>query len=321
MLHSSSTPKPLVSILMPAYNCEKFVAKALDSIVAQTYPHWELLAADDGSWDSTRRILNDYAVQDKRIRTFHQDVNQGYLKTWNRLLGLAKGDYITFQDADDWSAPERLDKLLTALEKNPGWGAVGSNYARVNEAGQILFTSQFETEPEKILQRMPEKFDFIGSALMVRRAVVDKIGGYHLAFDRIGAEDLYWAYRVAECSGIANVPDVLYYYRYNPSSVGGNLSDSHRKFISGAMVKKAIEERQRSGTDYLERNDPKEIRQIVEELEAPYLQDPGLFFERLGRRYFNEGRKAFARKLMWKSWLKTPHRLQRLRDFIYMLRN
>lgn len=305
---------------MPAYNCQKFICQALDSVLAQTYHYWELLVADDASTDSTRAIIDKYANKEPRIKVFHNQENLGYLKTWNKLLTFAKGEYITFQDADDWSHPRRLETLLQALKKNPNIGAVGSNYAKADEKGRILFESRLALRPEEIFSRMPEHFHFVGSGLMVRREVIEAIGGYHEFFDRLGSEDLYWGYRIAEKFGIMNVPDVLYFYRTNMRSVALTLTSSPGKWLSLEYTRFFIHQRRKTGTDFLESGQMEEVRKLRETWEAPFRSDPGLLLEKVAARRFYEGYKKVGRKLQFKAWLKTPWKLRRLRDWLFYLR-
>src|SRR5690606_24842253 len=96
----------LISVLMPAYNAERFVGEAIKSILSQTYPHWELLACDDASTDDTWRELNMFS--DRRIKLFRNASNQGKAKTVNELYKTASGNLITVHDADDTSMPERF---------------------------------------------------------------------------------------------------------------------------------------------------------------------------------------------------------------------
>lgn len=315
------TGEPVVSILMPAYNCEKYVRQAVDSILAQTYPHWELLVADDASQDGTRKILDAYAAQDERICTYHQDKNLGYLKTWNRLLSLAQGDYITFQDADDWSAPERLEVLLKALQEHPEVGAAGSNYQKVADDGSLQYTSQLQTDPNAIHALMPERFDFVGSGLMIRREVRDKIGGYDEIFDRIGSEDLYWGYRISETFGLMNVPEILYFYRTNPHSVAVTLTERPGKWISLDLARYFIGQRKTTGTDDLEAGRRAEAMKVREALERPFYKEPPLLYEKVALRRYYEGQKMTGRRLMWKAWVMNPLKVHRLKHWFFLLRH
>lgn len=110
--------KPRISVLMPAYNVEKYIAASLDSLLQQTYRDFEIVVVNDGSTDQTGSILESYRKRDPRVREIHQE-NQGISVTRNRMLELAEGDYITFIDSDDTVKPEYLEKLYeTALEKD-----------------------------------------------------------------------------------------------------------------------------------------------------------------------------------------------------------
>ena len=111
-----SSVKCKVSVIIPAYNCQGILGEALQSILHQTHEDLEILVADDGSKDRTKSVIDSFS--DKRIRTFHNDVNIGYLQTVNNLLNRATGDYITFQDADDWSDTSRIGLQLRAIESD-----------------------------------------------------------------------------------------------------------------------------------------------------------------------------------------------------------
>src|SRR5215510_7816825 len=95
----------LVSVIMPAYNGERFIKQAIESVFAQTYPNWELIVVDDGSTDNTVQIISSFA--DSRIVYIHQE-NRGQAAALNHGLGIARGKYITTLDVDDWLTPNSL---------------------------------------------------------------------------------------------------------------------------------------------------------------------------------------------------------------------
>jgi glycosyltransferase involved in cell wall biosynthesis len=125
----------LVSILMPVYNGERFLRQAVESVLAQEYPHWELLFADDGSTDATRSIIVEYA--DPRIRYLHQP-NGGQASALNLGLRHAEGEFITTLDADDWMPPASLAERVAYLQAHPEFGAVYSNGIYCAEDGATL---------------------------------------------------------------------------------------------------------------------------------------------------------------------------------------
>lgn len=112
------TDSPLVSILSPCYNVEKFLPQCLDSIIYQTYSNLQIVLIDDGSKDATWRVMQDYASKDSRIEIYHQE-NQGVATARNVLLSKIKGDYFLFVDSDDWIEPDMVEFLVgKALTNN-----------------------------------------------------------------------------------------------------------------------------------------------------------------------------------------------------------
>lgn len=132
-------PAQTVSVVMPVYNREKLVARAIDSILAQTFTNFELIIVDDGSTDSTADVLKDYAARDKRIRILTHSQNKGIAHARNTGLFAARGKYIAPMDSDDYALPNRLAKTVLFLEQHPGVVAV---------TGKIsLFQNQLPTVP------------------------------------------------------------------------------------------------------------------------------------------------------------------------------
>lgn len=204
---------------MPAYNCELYVETAIKSILEQTYKDLELLIADDASKDNTRKIIDDLAKTDSRIKTFHNNTNLGYLQASNKLFEKCSGEYITFQDADDFSDKTRFEKLVNEFSKDKELKCVGSNTFSFIEDIKTAKASNFPLSYGEIKKKYLTNIVMTGSAIMVKKEVTDQIGLYNLFFDRIGAEDIYWYGRIIEKHKTINIAEPLYYYRQNPSSV------------------------------------------------------------------------------------------------------
>jgi glycosyltransferase involved in cell wall biosynthesis len=117
--------QPLVSVLIPVYNSEKFVADSLKSIISQTYQNLEILVLDDGSTDQSIQKVKSF--DDSRIQIFSHEINQGLIVTRNELIEKANGKYIAFLDSDDISYPNRIQLQVDFLEKNSDFGMLGSN--------------------------------------------------------------------------------------------------------------------------------------------------------------------------------------------------
>ena len=109
----------MVSIVMPAYNAEKYIEQAIRSVINQTYKDWELIVIDDGSIDNTASILFELAALDSRIHALKNEKNCGASYTRNRAISLARGEWIAFLDSDDLWKPEKLDRQIKLCDKYP----------------------------------------------------------------------------------------------------------------------------------------------------------------------------------------------------------
>lgn len=145
--------KPMVSIVMPAYNAAKFIASTITSVQAQTFQGWELLVIDDGSKDETVSIVETFAKEDSRITLLRNEKNMGVAKTRNRGMELAEGRYVALLDSDDLWYPEKLEKQLALAEKT-GAEIIYCSYAMIDEAGEKKhepFVVPKETDYKKML--------------------------------------------------------------------------------------------------------------------------------------------------------------------------
>jgi glycosyltransferase involved in cell wall biosynthesis len=127
---------PLVSILLPTFNAEKYIGKAIDSILQQTFTDFELIIINDGSLDGTGKIVESY--KDPRIIYRKHQTNRGLIYTLNSLLSLARGKYIARMDGDDISGPERIEKQLDYLEKNQQVDVLATQVRLIDEVGNNL---------------------------------------------------------------------------------------------------------------------------------------------------------------------------------------
>lgn len=129
--------KPLVSIITPCYNCGKFIAETIESVQAQTYPNWEMFILDDGSTDESIAIAQQYAQKDSRIHVSENTENFGAALTRNRAIGMSRGEYLAFLDADDLWVPTKLEKQLRFMQEN-NCDFSFTEFEHVNEQGQSL---------------------------------------------------------------------------------------------------------------------------------------------------------------------------------------
>lgn len=136
-INTDGHPEPLVSVIMPAYNAEKYIAEAIGSVISQTYANWELFILDDCSTDSTAEIAENLAKSDSRIRLLKNSQNMGVANTRNRGFELAQGEWIALLDSDDVWHSDKLEKQLT-LAKEKGTDIVYSSYHLIGENRESL---------------------------------------------------------------------------------------------------------------------------------------------------------------------------------------
>lgn len=213
---------PTVTVVMPAYNAEKYLAQSIESVLAQTFHDFELLIIDDGSYDNTAEIANYYCQQDSRIKLFSQE-NHGVSTSRNKGICLNNSKFVAFIDADDkWFS----DKLAVHLNHFNQEAHLGISFARVEflspdgTTGQIASGRLNQLQPQHFLYENPT---ITTSNLVVRREVFQQIGYFDQNMSY--AEDLDFILRVI-CSGkwkINGIDQVLIGYRTTEGGLSSNL--------------------------------------------------------------------------------------------------
>lgn len=283
---------PLVSILMPCYNSEKYLLEAISSIIEQTYYNWELLICDDSSTDKSLSIIKQF--ESDKIKIFENKINKGYLKTCNFLFKQAKGDYITFQDSDDYSSLDRIELILKEFRKNPKLGACGTQFNFMTDSGVKLIDSSpvYPLKHNDIIKSFMDEAGFCGASVMVTKKVIQDIGTYHEYWDRIGSEDIYWLYLIAEKYEIANIKETSYFYRHNPNSVTRNKTNP-RKIHCKDFLLCFFKQRQETGTDDIERANQESILKMEYSHTAPYKEDSTFIYKKLiDWAFYDKNKKA-----------------------------
>jgi glycosyltransferase involved in cell wall biosynthesis len=200
---------PLVSVVMPTRNYGAYIARAIDSVLAQTYPHHELVVVDDGSTDDTPAVLARYAG---RIRVL-AGPGRGVSAARNTGLAAAKGELVAVLDADDEWVPTKLARQLPLLREDPAVGVVGCANVVWSGTGRHLRTRFYPNPPDDRLARMrliALREAWVGSSnsgALLHRRVLDAVGGY--AEDLAAAEDWEMWLRIADRFAIRNVHEVL----------------------------------------------------------------------------------------------------------------
>lgn len=157
--------KGLVSIIMPSWNTERFIATSIHSVISQTYSNWELIIVDDCSTDNTDDVVASFS--DSRIKYIKNEHNMGAALTRNRAMREAQGEWIAFLDSDDLWAPKKLEKQI-AFMKNNGYNFSYHEYERIDENGEPL--NIHVSGPDVVTKRKMYNYDYIGQLTMMYSA-------------------------------------------------------------------------------------------------------------------------------------------------------
>lgn len=290
---------PLVSIIMPVYNAEAYVRGSIESILLQTYSHFELLIIDDGSTDNSLSICQSFF--DRRIRILQNTENKGYLKSVNKAFSECQGALITFQDADDLSVLNRIEILVTELTDDLETALCGSQcyFIRGKKKSISCYPETYDEIVSTVAQG--DVAVFCGASVMLRRAVLDDVGGYRELFDRIGSEDVDWFLRIIEKYKVKNLPLPLYCYQYNSTSISKSYSLNPLKYHSADMALALYRQRKNTGVDVLTQ-DQKRVKDFLSSFIEPYRSDPALIYKSAGlnqlafghyKVFFQCGKEAF----------------------------
>lgn len=240
--HGPATPAPahgpLVSVLMPVYNTpETWLRRAIDSVHAQTYTHWQLCIADDASTAAhVRPLLEAAARQDSRIKVVFRDRNGHISRASNSALELATGEFIALLDHDDELAPDALAEVVRTLAQRPDADVVYSDEDKIDEQGR-RFSPYFKPDflPDLFLGQ-----NYLTHLAVYRASLLRAVGGFRAGFE--GSQDWDLALRAIEQTSperVVHIPKVLYHWRAIPGSTALTLD---QKNYHVAAARKALEE-------------------------------------------------------------------------------
>jgi GT2 family glycosyltransferase len=205
--------EPRVTVMMPVHNAEAYLREALDSVLGQTYPHWELVAIDDGSTDDSWPLLREYAAREPRVRVFRQPERRGIVAARNRALEHADphSQYLAILDADDVALPDRLAAQVAFLEARSDHALVGGHTLIIDERSQPLGLRRYPLEYAHICRVITRYNPLAQSAVMLRRSHQLQVGGYDPRYPRCQDYDLWL--RIAARYPIANLDRPVIRYR------------------------------------------------------------------------------------------------------------
>ena len=231
--------KSLVSILMPAYNAEKFIAEAIKSILNQDYPNWELLILNDASTDSTQSIIESFA--DERIRVSHHSENKGYLISCNELFDKVKGDFVTFMDGDDECSAKRIANCLNEFKKDSELDFLTTDYSRIGESRELLHTQSANIDFKRYSQDSRYNPTVCCATIFLKKELLAKVGGYQTFFNGIGGEDYYWLWELSKTGKGQHLYQSLYDYRSHTKQTSASHENDLCLFLPELLEQLRIE--------------------------------------------------------------------------------
>ncbi len=234
-----------VSVVMPVYNCERFVGEAVESVLGQTFGDLELIVVDDGSTDGSAAIVERYAEVDRRVRLVSRE-HRGIAATRNEAITMAAGVYLAASDSDDVSLPERFARQAAYLDDHADCALVGCRVLLVDPERAPLRLVNLETTHDEIVEANLHLDGFyVAGGYMVRREAMVSMGLFRGEIALGEDRDMYL--RLAERGRLANIPEVLYEYRQHAE----NTCVLHRRELNEHVAAVVGAARRRRGLDPL----------------------------------------------------------------------
>ncbi|MBB3302472.1 glycosyltransferase involved in cell wall biosynthesis [Rhizobium sp. BK077] len=227
--------RPLVAVVIPAFNASTYIERTLRSAMRQTYAALEIIVVNDGSTDDTAKLVEQIAMSDSRIRLLSTP-NRGVAAARNTGIEASSGQFVAFLDADDLWHPTKIEKQVKALNRlSSHWAAVYTLHYIINEDDEIIRPGSSDVARGYIYARhLNVKYIGNGSALLVRRNAALAIGGFDSSYAAAGmggCEDLDFELKLAARHFIEVVPERLVGYRKHP----GSMSSDHLRMGKSAL--------------------------------------------------------------------------------------
>lgn len=231
-----SARSPTISVNIPVYNSEAYLAETIESVLNQTFQDFELIICNDGSSDNSIKIIHRYANQDSRIIVISRE-NRGIVLTRNEMLSLSTGKYIAVLDHDDVALANRFELQVKYLEENPEVVCVGGDTRLIDNKGRYLTTLVHLRGNEAITHSALQGHGSIThSCAMIRADILKGIGGYDLETNL--AEDLDLWLRLEEQGKLENIATPIVNWRLHDKS-GSELYGAEQRKVAKLVCEKA----------------------------------------------------------------------------------
>lgn len=212
---------PLISVIIPVYNGERYIEKSVESILNQTYKKIEIIIVNDGSTDRTNVILNNLSNKYSIIKLINRNVNKGLPYSLNEGLNVSRGYFIARMDADDISDPTRFEKQLQYFKTHPGVALLGSSYNVIDQNSIFIKKAQHPIDSLTLFLAMSTDNQFCHPSVMFKRYVIFNVGEYR----NTEAEDYDLFSRIILKYPCANIADPLISYRHYSSNRSNSYSE------------------------------------------------------------------------------------------------
>ena len=302
---------PAITVLMPVYNAEKYLAEAIDSILNQSFDNFELLIINDGSTDNSEKIILSYS--DNRIRYVKNEKNIRLIATLNKGIEVAKGKYIARMDADDVSLLNRLRVQFEFMESNPDVALCGSWFELIGDRTGI---AKYVPGHNEIMMRMLYQCHFCHPSVVMRKSMIDT---FEVKFDAayIHAEDYEFFVRIGEKYKLANIQTALLKYRIHGKSVSaGNKTIQNN---NSNLIKKRLFEKIGLVISEYDIEFFRTVMQHEYELTKDYLHKAELLLDKLiaANKISAYFENAFFETKVAQLWFNVAYNSSRLGTFAY----
>lgn len=270
---SAVSAHPTVSVVIPLYNAQDVIRETIHTVLNQTWKDYEIVVVDDGSHDGSGHIIKEFG---ERIRYVRQE-NGGVAKARNRGIAESKGQYIALLDHDDLWDPAKIEKQIAVLDTRPDVGMVISSVVHIDQNRKRLGVADSPYKPDDEFATLFVKdYQPTPSAAMIRRIVLQQVGGFDERFHSAGLDDHEFWTRIADVTEIANIDEPLTFHR-NRETKPREIALRHRGVLIDILMK-------RYGHDARKR------RYLLRQ-KAEYLADMGKYA--VGQGDFQQGRGYF----------------------------
>ena len=248
-----------VSIIVPAFNAEKYLDRSIKSILNQTYDDLEIIIIDDASKDNTKKIIQKYASQDKRIRPIYSEINRGVSKSRNMGLQTFTGDYVFFMDADDYIVKNAIERMMDVSDKYNA-DVVDSYHLMIYyNKNKTYFCTEHKVPKEDIVMgNLQDNIDILTKSTYITGKLIksDLVKGLFFNEELRRYEDLVYEHQLKlKLTNMVFIKDVIYYYYQVSDSLINTLGEKHVSYLDAAEE-----------VLFLYKKEKKELKQRIEAL-------------------------------------------------------